>query len=183
MNETNPIYDKASIIKAWQQANDRLVALVQPLDSSLWAKQEGEKWSIAGQVEHLFLSANPVSSALKFPKGMLEAKFGRYEGEQPEYDALYQRYCRELAEIKGKFVNPIPPSAEAKSSAEILESWAMIRAKIPQRLENWTEEELDQYILPHPLLGKLSVRGMLFFTIMHTDHHFRSIESIVQSTV
>lgn len=38
-------------------------------------------------------------------------------------------------------------------------------------LDSFTEKELDQYVLPHPLLGKLTLREMMFFTIYHVQHH------------
>jgi len=33
------------------------------------------------------------------------------------------------------------------------------------------EDDLDRVMLPHPLLGKLTLREMLFFTIYHVEHH------------
>jgi hypothetical protein len=38
-------------------------------------------------------------------------------------------------------------------------------------MERWSEAELDAYRLPHPLLGRLSVREMMFFTLLHNRHH------------
>ena len=39
------------------------------------------------------------------------------------------------------------------------------------RIDSFSEKDLDNYILPHPLLGKLTIREMLFFTIYHVQHH------------
>ena len=39
--------------------------------------------------------------------------------------------------------------------------------------EKWDEKELDEYYLPHPILGKLTVREILFFTIYHNLRHAR----------
>jgi hypothetical protein len=35
----------------------------------------------------------------------------------------------------------------------------------------WPENALDRRLLPHPLLGRLTVREMLFFTVYHNRHH------------
>jgi DinB superfamily len=40
-----------------------------------------------------------------------------------------------------------------------------------KKLEKLSEEELDTYLLPHPLLGKLTFREMLYFTAYHAEHH------------
>ena len=43
--------------------------------------------------------------------------------------------------------------------------------KLVTKLDELTENELDKYIFPHPLLGKLTLREMLYFTIYHVRHH------------
>jgi hypothetical protein len=35
----------------------------------------------------------------------------------------------------------------------------------------WSEAELDRYTLPHPLLGDLTMREMLCFTLYHNQRH------------
>ncbi len=35
----------------------------------------------------------------------------------------------------------------------------------------WNDRNPDRTLLPHPLLGKLTVREMLYFTIYHVEHH------------
>ena len=42
---------------------------------------------------------------------------------------------------------------------------------IREKVENWKESDLDKYVLPHPLLGKISLREMLYFTDFHILHH------------
>jgi hypothetical protein len=34
---------------------------------------------------------------------------------------------------------------------------------------------LDLLILPHPLLGKLTLREMLYFTLYHVEHHEKQV--------
>ena len=33
------------------------------------------------------------------------------------------------------------------------------------------KKQLDHYLLPHPLLGKITLREMLFFSAYHIQHH------------
>lgn len=47
---------------------------------------------------------------------------------------------------------------------------------LTQKLDKFTEEELDRYILPHPLLGKLTISEMIYFTIYHVLHHKKMTE-------
>ena len=48
--------------------------------------------------------------------------------------------------------------------------------RLSARVDRWSDEDLDNTLLPHPLLGKLTVREMLFFTIHHVQHHQRLVE-------
>lgn len=42
--------------------------------------------------------------------------------------------------------------------------------------KNWSDPQLDQYLAPHPLLGKLTLRELGYFTIYHTEHHLNIIK-------
>jgi|SRR5882672_10633400 len=47
------------------------------------------------------------------------------------------------------------------------------------KIEKQSEADLDKYILLHPLLGKLILREMLYFTIHHNEHHLELLKSRV----
>ncbi len=53
----------------------------------------------------------------------------------------------------------------------MLRQWERVSSKLLTNLERWSEQQLDTLRLPHPILGKLTVREMLFFTEFHTRHH------------
>ena len=42
----------------------------------------------------------------------------------------------------------------------------------------WKDPQLDQYIAPHPLLGKITLRELGYFTIYHTYHHLETIQKM-----
>jgi hypothetical protein len=49
--------------------------------------------------------------------------------------------------------------------------------ELARRIGTWSETDLDRYRLPHPLLGRLTVREMLFFTVQHLAHHASKVEA------
>jgi DNA-directed RNA polymerase subunit L len=55
----------------------------------------------------------------------------------------------------------------------LLERLSRANLALLSALEKWQEVEFDRYQLPHPILGKLTMREMLFFTIYHTLRHAR----------
>jgi hypothetical protein len=48
-------------------------------------------------------------------------------------------------------------------------------ASLSARVEGFSEQQLDLLILPHPLLGKLTLREMIYFTIYHAGHHEKQV--------
>jgi len=40
-------------------------------------------------------------------------------------------------------------------------------------INTYSEQQLDTFILPHPLLGKVTLREMMYFTIYHAEHHLK----------
>jgi hypothetical protein len=49
--------------------------------------------------------------------------------------------------------------------------YAARRRRTGRPFRRWPEAKLDAIQLPHPLLGNLTVREMLFFTLFHQSHH------------
>ena len=53
---------------------------------------------------------------------------------------------------------------------------------LTQGMERWTETQLDAHRMPHPLMGKLTVREMMLFTLLHNRHHVQVAERRLQET-
>jgi len=45
--------------------------------------------------------------------------------------------------------------------------------------KKWKEPQPDAYIAPHPLLGKITLRELVYFTIYHTGHHQEGIRKVL----
>lgn len=172
-------YNKSEIVtelKAVYQEVSDLVAAVS--EEKLYATIN-EKWSIGENLEHLILSYVGVASVLKQPKTIFK-NFGTPKGPSRTYDGLYQTYKNVLANGQKAPSAFSPKDDSIKTKQELLESWQMIIHKLEQRVNNfWTEEDLETYALPHPALGILTVREMLYATIFHTKHHLESMQKLV----
>jgi hypothetical protein len=88
---------------------------------------------------------------------------------------LVARYQEKLAgggRAAGAFV---PPSLAADAREALSQALLHEVEALCSRLERMDEKQLDAYLLPHPLLGKLTLREMLYFTIYHVEHHQRIV--------
>lgn len=149
--------------------------LQQLCDADLCFAPDG-KWTAAQQLDHIVKSVSPVNTAMGVPKFILKWKFGVANRPSKSFDALIEKYTRKLQEggkASGRFV---PPAIAADQKERLIKKLNRLMNRLYSRTENYSEEALDKYILPHPLLGKLTLREMLYFTAYHAEHHRRLVE-------
>ncbi len=48
------------------------------------------------------------------------------------------------------------------------------------KVDTCSKGQLDTFILPHPLLGKVTLREMLYSTIYHVQHHQKQIKNSIR---
>ena len=141
-------------------------------EEQLYATTNG-KWSVAENLEHLILSVKPVNLALSLPKFAL-LFFGKANRPAKNYDEVVTYYQSKLQAGAKATKDYIP--AKQRNKGELLQDFSLKHETLINKLEGWSESDLDKYFLPHPILGKLSVREILFFTIYHINHHYKTIQ-------
>jgi len=152
-----------------------------PLDT--FFAPQGDRWSPAEHIRHLRKSTAPVARALRVPAWLLRLRFGRGAGTSRGFRTLRETYRSALAGggQAGRFA-PSPESAPADPPARraaIVGAWDEAALAVDAATARWSESSLDRTGLPHPLLGLLTVREMLAFTVFHTSHHLNLIASRV----
>jgi hypothetical protein len=142
-----------------------------------FSQQANGKWSVADTMQHLFLSARPVARLMAGPRDAFR-QWGYSNGSSRSYDEIADLYRRTLATgLKA-------PAALSPRSDDMQADRAVVVARFTDVYESlataagsWSADELDRYVMPHPALGIVTVREMLDFTDIHTQHHL----SIVQA--
>jgi hypothetical protein len=147
-------------------------------ETGFFARQ-GQAWSPAEHVRHLQKSSAPLALALKLPQFLLRLRFGTRDGPSRSFARMREAYLARLeaGADAGKFTPEAerPPANPADRRREIMNSWTRVTVDLTGALAGWSEPALDRHQLPHPLLGDLSVREMLCFTVYHTAHHLRRV--------
>ncbi len=133
------------------------------------------KWSPAQQAEHLVKSVRPVSLAFSLPGFVLQMTFGRANRPSRSYDDLISKYKGKLA-AGGKSSEPFVPGVPSSPQAVYDQLDATVKT-LAQKVAKVPEQRLDKLILPHPLLGKLTLREMIYFTAYHASHHLELIKT------
>ena len=102
---------------------------------------------------------------------MLKLLWGQANRAGRDYDRLVEKYLSKLesgGRATGRFV---PKAVNMEQRDGINTALANEVQRLCVRLDHFTESELDKYVIPHPLLGKLTLREMMYFSIYHVQHH------------
>jgi len=168
--------DKKFIIDLLNAHTDLLVRFVNQQSQESFTKSINEKWSVGQNLEHLIRSLSPVNQALLLPSFVLRIAFGKPNRKPRSYQELIERYHQKLSAggtAPGAFIPEIVSWEQKEKKVtdfKIQKNWMI------KRLGSWNEKQLDQYLLPHPLLGKITIREMLFFSAYHIQHHLLLLE-------
>jgi len=131
------------------------------------------KWTAGQQLDHITRAVSPLATGLRLPKFIIRLSFGRANRSSKSYDDLVKKYLAKLERgdrASGRFIPvKIEPQQKEKSINKLLKLITLL----VRNIEHYSEKQLDAYILPHPLLGKLTIREMMYFTIYHAEHHFK----------
>jgi hypothetical protein len=169
--------DKQSIQAAISKAIDLVAKRVENIsEEQAFDQVIIDKWSVAEQLIHLNVATQAVGTGLGLPKIALRA-FGSSRNGSRTYDelvALYQEKLKAIPPTTG-----FEPERRGKSWAEIRDKWKSLDALLTKNLAKWDEKTLDKRQLPHPLMGKITVREMLYFTHYHILHHGAKIDELV----
>lgn len=136
-----------------------------------------EKWTAAQQLQHLITSVKPIRQALSLPKFVLKMLIGKANRTSKSYDELVAKYQLKLQNGGRAPARFVPKNIAANNCKKLTEVLLKEVNSLVEKLNSFSEQQLDEYILPHPLLGKLTLREMLYFTMYHVQHHHKLIQN------
>ena len=136
-----------------------------------------EKWSISQNVDHLTRAVETTKLAYSLPKILIRTFFGKANRPSRTYEELVAKYKLKL-EQGGKASGRYLPKTRVSKKLTLIQKWQRANETYLEAVElKWNDAQLDHYIAPHPLLGKLTLRELCYFTIYHTAHHLNIIKA------
>ena len=134
------------------------------------------KWSAGENIQHLVNATKMTNVAFNVPKFvhvLLYGKPGRTSHSCSKVIDNYQKQLEHGAKASGPY---IPKKRDYQR--ELLQQRIKVQGdKLIAAINNkWTEEQLDKYVIKHPILGLLTLRELAYFTIYHNGHHIDTIK-------
>lgn len=129
------------------------------------------KWTTGENIAHLVSATRMTAIPFTLPRFVPVLLYGKPKRTSHGYSKVVNNYIHHLehgAKASGLYVpkktNYTQDSLHQKLNAQAEKLLVAIETK-------WSDEQLDQYQISHPILGLLTLRELAYFTIYHNGHH------------
>jgi len=172
------IASKEDIIQELEMVSKEFTGFCSTISDTFFFQQPADKWSVSQNVKHLTTATRITGLAFLLPKFIVRIYGGKPNRTSRSYDELVAKYKLKLAQ-GGRASGPYIPKiiSEKEDKRKMLRLFSKAMNKMNKNIQKkWKDPQLDQYIAPHPLLGKITLRELCYFTIHHTRHHLNTIK-------
>lgn len=167
------------IQKGLEQIDLEILKFSGQFSEEIYFKPFGEKWSMAGNLEHLILTNASIAKTFSYPKEALIARFGKAERLSLSGPDIIEKYLDALEKTKIKAPPAYSPQPDTpKFQTMLFRRWVEVATIFHSNLKNWSDEDLDTCRVPHPAMGNLNLRELALFAIYHTNHHLNAMKRI-----
>lgn len=130
-----------------------------------------EKWSAKQQLEHIVLCVEPLVKVFGMPKTMLEQHFGKVDRPVLSYQEHLDVYLQKLKTGGKAPTQYIPQEGIVMQKETLVDTLRLLITELSQKVQGFEEIDLETLAIPHPLLGKITLKEMLYNAIYHVQYH------------
>ena len=170
--------DKIDIADLLEEKHQDLFAWLekQPLDN--WEKGPKDKWTTGQHILHLVNSLQLLNNALSYPKFILKYKFGVCNRAPRNYKTIAKKYDEKLEKNQARATkfNQSLKKPILKDKERLITRFKIQQKKLQYKTKKISDKNLDNLIIPHPLMGKMTIREIIMWTAHHTEHHTETLK-------
>jgi hypothetical protein len=171
--------DKQEIVAELRRQQADTDALCSELATPEFLAPRGLRWSAADHVRHLTKVMRAITRGMSNPWWKLWIAFGKARRPSRSIEQIRSEYLAGLPNFAGKdnpfAPSPMKPGDPEVQRAQVMAYYDVAINELVAAIDRWDEKSLDRYRLPHPLLGKLTLREMLLFNLYHNLHHIERL--------
>jgi hypothetical protein len=167
--------NKDEILHRLYFSHAQFINQITVLPDSVYVRSVNSKWTPGQQLNHIIKSVSPVNLAFGLPGFLLRVVFGKANRPSRTYEELVEKYHAKLATGYKSPEAFVPKPIGVHYREKMPKKLRTLVYSVMYRADSFSEKQLDTLLLPHPLLGKLTLREMLYFTIYHAEHHEKQV--------
>ncbi|MDF1696113.1 MAG: DinB family protein [Saprospiraceae bacterium] len=164
---------KAELLEVTEQKFQNLFDFLESHDDEKWNQGPEGKWTTGQHVLHLLQGAKPLNRAMGLPMFFLWYKFGKANRGPRTYDTVEHKYKTKLAAAVN-VISPFSknmPDTPPEGKQDIIAQLSRQKDILLKKIKRISEKNMDTYLIPHPLLGRMLIREMIMWNAIHVDHH------------
>lgn len=162
---------KESLVRELRRSVAAFNAIIAGADAEAFERNTGEKWSAGQDLQHLVKTLRVINYAYALPLFILRLRYGKSGWDSRDVVLIEQKYKKAMATGMKSPAAFVPGIVGAGERDALLAEHLQLGERLCRRIEKMSERALDKYRLPHPALGKVTLREMIILTWLHTDHH------------
>jgi hypothetical protein len=168
---------KEAIVNLLEEKHQVLFDWLKNQPDDNWNKSPDGKWTVGQQILHLVNSLQALNTALSYPRFFLKYKFGLCNREPRNYRTIVEKYQQKLLENKDKTraFNQNLKKPLQKDRERLITKLQIQNKKLQYKIKKISDVNLDTLVIPHPLMGKMTIREIIMWTAHHTEHHTESL--------
>jgi len=166
--------NKQDIQSLLHSTYQHLADYVVSVDDHLWAQGPSGKWKAGQHIVHLSQSTAAINKALSMPKFLLRYKFGKANRPSRSYEEVIQRYQEKLAAADPSKTSPFSrnmPATDHTTKTKDLLELKLHTERLVKLVGRLSDKQLDKLLLPHPLMGRMTLREITMWNAYHAEHH------------
>lgn len=169
---------KNEIVVLLENKHQELFDLINNHSDNNWMNGPENKWTFGQHVLHLSNSITLLNKALSYPKFVLKYKFGKCNRETRTYELVVRKYQEKLAanQERAKEFNSTLKTPILEDKSFLINQIKKQNKKLQDRTRKWNDKHLDTILIPHPLMGRMTVREIIMWTAYHTEHHVQILK-------
>jgi hypothetical protein len=169
------IKSKDQLVTELDQSFNSLISISTLVKDDLYNVSKNNKWTPAENISHLVNATKMTTLAFSLPKFMHVLLYGKPARTSHGYNKIVDNYQNKLqdgAVATGLYVPKKTTYQKDKLHAKLKTEGDKLIGALDKK---WSDEQLDNYQIAHPILGLLTVRELAYFTLYHNSHHQESI--------
>lgn len=162
---------KQIIINSLTEKYGDFVSFINELTTDKYLYSNKGKWTAEQQLEHIILCVKPLVQVFSMDKENIRKTFGHTDKEGRSYEVLLNEYIGKLKSGGKAPERFVPKKSFSVTKEPLLNTLQDLVKELSLLIDEFSEQELNSLLIPHPLLGSLTLREMLYNAIYHVEHH------------